>query len=629
MYLSIVISLLAMARFKPEVPPPSLHGSTTARQEEISKADLEVATRRINTLLMAKEFGKAESVALALASDYPKSVQALKLLALFFSRVGKGKGAAKAFAKITKLKPSDADAHNNLGLCLFALEQFDQAIACYRKALSLRPKFGACHMNLGIVCEKKRMFSEAARSYRKALEFGENSISIFLRLARTLVRHGDTEAAISCYRRALELYPHSLEAWGELGILFKRNERNQEAISCYQKALEIDPDNPGLLSNLGNAWTAKGDLDQALEFHVRAVELNDENAVAQCNLAAVYKELGHMEKALACLRRAIKLDPDNPAVQIGSGFIHLSLGNYLEGWKYFEARKLINPEKYVAIEEGREWRGQPLEGKGLLVYADQGIGDKLQFIRFLANEKFSRTRIALAMQRSLQSLLRTFPSNIELVDFDSASREEFDFENHLLSLPRWLGIGFSDTAFSTPYLFPEIARVEKWKKRIGDHGFRIGIAWQGNPNSPVDEGRSVHVSSFLQLSKITDVRLISLQKGYGSDQLKSLPSGSSIESFEDEIDRGDDAFVDTAAIIDSLDLVVTTDTSIAHLAGALAAPVWLLLKKVPDWRWGLSGDTTPWYSSMKIFRQDHIGEWEPVFQRVASEIAKIHENQSI
>ena len=258
----------------------------------------------------------------------------------------------------------------------------------------------------------------------------------------------------------------------------------------------------------------------------------------------------------------------------------------------------------------------------LLVFSEQGLGDVIQFVRYLPLLLEREANVTFLTSAKLIRLLRPLTAKIAVI---SATNENaiYDFQCALVSLSHQFNTNLSSIPNQVPYLAAEEELVARWKAGIGEHGFKIGIAWQGNPRAPIDQGRSIPVAEFVPLSGLPGVRLISLQKHYGLDQLALLQPDSKLETLGDDCDNGPDAFVDTAAVMESLDLIITSDTSIAHLAGALGRPTWVVLRHVPDWRWMLDRDDSPWYPTMRLFRQSARDDWRSVFAAIERELRSL------
>jgi hypothetical protein len=299
------------------------------------------------------------------------------------------------------------------------------------------------------------------------------------------------------------------------------------------------------------------------------------------------------------------------------------MGRYREGlsdyeWRW-EARDSPSRRPDINVPT---WQGEDLTGRHLLVFSEQGLGDVIQFVRYLPLLAERGGKIAFLVPAKLTRLLRPSIRALEII---SALNEvhHLDLQVALISLPFRFDTELSSVPNKVPYLKAEPELEARWSARIGAHGFKIGIAWQGNPSGTIDEGRSVPLQDFVPLSRIPGVRLISLQKHVGLDQLADLPKDAEIETLDDDFDSGPDAFIDTAAVMTTLDLIITADTSIAHLAGALGRPTWVALKHVPDWRWLLDREDCPWYPTMRLFRQPRRDDWASVFARIDQELKSL------
>jgi hypothetical protein len=268
------------------------------------------------------------------------------------------------------------------------------------------------------------------------------------------------------------------------------------------------------------------------------------------------------------------------------------------------------------VLQAAEWRGEPLEGRSLVVYSEQGLGDTIQFVRFLPELVRRGAQLTFLCHPNLMRLFKPLAAEFEMAGSLAADRR-FDVQCALMSLPLRLNMPVARPEQS--YLSPEADLAAQWRARIGTHGLKVGLCWQGNPKGRIDEGRSIPLQKYLPLASVPGVRLISLQRSHGLEQLEHLPAGMTVETLGD-FDTGGDAFIDTAAIMTTLDLVITSDTAIPHLAGALGVPAWVALKHVPDWRWMLERDDSPWYRSLKLFRQPKPGDWDSVVAAMADSL---------
>ncbi|HEX2940005.1 MAG TPA: tetratricopeptide repeat protein, partial [Rhodopila sp.] len=404
-------------------------------------------------------------------------------------------------------------------------------------------------------------------------------------------------SAIELLQQVLRARPNDAAAWQTLGHALSDHGQPTEAIDAYAKALRLRPDLPDIRNNLGTALRQAGRLEEA-EAELRQAP---PEPYALVNLSSVQKERARFPEAEATLRRALQLAPDHPVLRYNWALLMLLLDRPAEAWDGWEHRFAASAVPGRAFTQP-QWRGEPLGDRTLLVHFEQGLGDTLQFCRYLPALP---GKVVFEAPPQLIRLLSSNPAMPPLVP--SGDRlPAFDVVAPLLSLPARTRIA----AAEPPYLFAEPDRVAQWRERIGSHGLRVGIAWQGFSGRHEDKGRSLPLSCFQPLAELPGVRLISLQKGEGEEQIAASPF---VVETLDGLDAGPDAFLDTAAVMTVMDLVISSDTSIAHLAGALGRPVWVALRQVPDWRWMLGRADTPWYPSMRLFRQPQDGAWGPVF----------------
>lgn len=389
--------------------------------------------------------------------------------------------------------------------------------------------------------------------------------------------------------QALQLQPNCAVAHHVLGTICLEQGRPKEAIDRLARALTIRPDLARSHHALGRCHMFQGDPATALEHFNRALFLQPGFAQA------------HFARAQALLK----------------------LGRFAEGWPEYEWRWPCNLVARPSIPCPR-WDGSPLNGRSILVHTEQGLGDVLQFIRLLPLLQLAPIgagRVIFACQTALQPLLRNLPSVDEWFPIGQPGPINFDLYTPLLSLPGLLGIDEAKIPRDVPYITANQARVEQWRQLISTlSGFKVGLCWQGSPTFPGDTFRSIPLKNFAPLANVSGVTLLSLQKGAGEEQIEPNRHILPLKTFG-ELDR-DGAFIDRAAIMQHLDLVITSDTSVAHLAGALGRPVWVLLSIGCDWRWLVGRCDSPWYPSMRLFRQSSPGDWPSVFQEVAAALAE-------
>ena len=338
--------------------------------------------------------------------------------------------------------------------------------------------------------------------------------------------------------------------------------------------------------------------------------------------------LGRLEEAIDACRKAIFIEPGSPVATFNMGTMLLTLGNFREGWQAYNYRYAMHGEKWLREEaHAAPWTGEALAGKSILILGEQGNGDQLQFARYLPDLNDLGASVSYLVPRKLHRLFRTLGGSITLLS-EIPQNSRFDFQCPLMNLPgvfEHLGLPIPN---KMPYLAAEPGRVASWKSRIGDHGFRVGIVWQGNRYDG-DNVRSYPLDALRPLAAIPGVRLISLQINGGTEQLENLPPEMRVERLDPDFDTGEDGFLDAAAVIEVLDLVVTCDTSIAHLSGALGRPVWIALNEAPEWRWQRHRDDSVWYPTARLFRQEEKDDWKGLFLRMAEALAEVLGNGAI
>jgi hypothetical protein len=428
-----------------------------------------------------------------------------------------------------------------------------------------------------------------------------------------LLALGRPGEALQSFDRAIAVRPDFAEAFNNKANALKAMDRWTEALTHYDSAIALKPDYVSAICNQGNVLQRLASFEDAVRCYDRAIGIDANNGDAYANRAVALSNLGRNDEAVEDYRRLSSLRPDRPEALYDMAVTLLRMERFEEGWPLFEWRKTLPNSAGFRECSQTSWLGEEdIAGKTLLVEAEQGFGDTIQFCRYVAALKRSGAHIVFSVPDRLVRLLRGSDIPADIV---GASGEPPHFDRHisLLSLPLALKIFAVEPC--APYLFAERDLVAKWRGRIAGSAFKIGISWQGNRNSPADVGRSFDVGHFAAISGIANVRLISLQKNHGADQLAVPAGGLQVETL-DHVDSGGDAFVDTAAIMENLDLVITSDTAVAHLAGALGRPVWLAVKSWPDWRWFGGRSDSPWYPTMTIFRQKFPGDWSGVFDDI-------------
>ena len=393
------------------------------------------------------------------------------------------------------------------------------------------------------------------------------------------------------------------------------------AVACFERAAEARPGNGEILYNLGNGLLAAGRLAEAERTLRLALDTDPGHLRARTNLGVAQKEQGRLDEAIETFGAVIREAPDSADAHWNRALALIMAGRFDEGWREYEWRRRIAGFSMCPIE-GRDWDGRAYPGRTLLVHAEQGLGDTIQFARYLPMAADPGGKLVFVCQQPLKALL----AGLGGIDgkFELCGSEErlppFDIQAPLMSLPHLLDLGQPVWPVDGPYLQAEPARMTRWAERLGGGDrLNIGICWQGRTGYKADRRRSIPLETFAPLADIDGVRLISLQKGHGAEQRRAPGWRARVREPGLDMDA-DGAFLDSAAIIRTLDLVITSDTAIAHLAGALGARTWLMLAHMPDWRWGREGTRSPWYPAMRLFRQARPGDWAGVMSDVTKQL---------
>jgi tetratricopeptide (TPR) repeat protein len=495
-----------------------------------------------------------------------------------------------------------------------------EAQSLYEQILQADPAHAGAYLFLGAIAHEQGRHQEALDLVRQALALNPADPAYHYNFGNILTEQGHRAEAVAAYERALQLNPHYARAHNNLGFVLMALERRQEALACFENALRLDPRCDDALYNMGLVLVDLGELESAATSFQQALTLRPQDAGICLNLGHVLAAQGKGAEAAEHYNQALRLPPDQAKSRWNRGVLRLAQGDLARGWLDYEHRWGV-PGVVKRYADFPRWDGSPFAGKTLLVYAEQGLGDTLQFVRYLPLVKQRGGAVLFECQPSLLAALAS-ARGIDHLFARGATPPPFDLQVPLLSLPGMFGTTLDTVPANVPYLWADAARVQTWRERLGSvRGFKIGISWQGGTARKNDSLRSVPLAQFLTLAQLDSVRLVSLQKGQGTEQLGPWRDKLGIVDFGDQLDA-DGAFTDTAAILMNLDLLVAVDTATAHLAGALGVPVWTVLNFMPDWRWLLDRNDSPWYPTMRLFRQTRPGDWDEVFERVAAGLTR-------
>jgi tetratricopeptide (TPR) repeat protein len=476
---------------------------------------------------------------------------------------------------LTARMPERAAAWFLLGRVRHAAGDLDAAIDFLRKAIALDPRLAPAHSDLGIFLQGRGQLAEAEACYRRAIEIVPNFAAAMSNLGAVLAERGRLEEASGWYSRAIGERNDFADAHNNLGSTLSKLDRIEEAEALHRRAIALKPDFPDAHYNLGVALHGQGRFDEALASYDEAARLNPEFVDARWNRA----------------------------------FLLLTMGRFAEGWREHEWRWRRKQQPPRSFPEPL-WKGEPIAGRTILLHAEQGTGDTLQFVRYAPLVAARGARVLLQVPRALRRLVRASLDGAIEVLAEGDLLPPFDLHSPLLSLPLAFATTLDMVPASIPYLKSDATTAARWRARIGTQpGLKVGLVWAGNAQHKNDRNRSIALERLLPLVDGVKARWFSLQVGERAGDLARVAPGR----LENLADRFTD-FADTAAAVDNLDLVISVDTAVAHLAGALGKPVWILLPAVPDWRWLLARSDSPWYPTARLFRQPARGDWESVVQ---------------
>lgn len=642
--------------------------------------------KRIDTfwdLFEAGQFEQAEQVALALTHDFPQLAEPSYLLGSLYQTRGDDRRAETYYTRALQLDSNHLASLNNLGVLLTRLERRDEAIVLLEKKVALNPQDAHGHSNLANALASVGRLEEAFSHYEQALRLNPNFLEALINCASYRLLVNQPELALPLLERAAALQPGSWQAHVSLGQALVRLKRSSEAIPHFQEARRLRPDDPDILTQLGHAHLDVKDypaaavvlkecaerfpdyvpvfkqlgvlcfklnrLAEAATFLQHFLSRQPYNAEGLLNLGFVYTTMGRYTEALPLLLESIRLDPNLVEAHNSLGILHGRQGYDAESVAYFERALEMKPDHWemhanramILLRQARfdegwpeyenrlkllppppsaapHWQGEDPRGKTILLTWEQGLGDTIHFIRYAPLVKDRGVRVLAAVQKSLIPLLGSVAGIDEILPHDGPLPPH-DFQIAMASLPHRLG----SLEAPVPYLTAEPERIERWQKELSAiAGFRIGIAWQGDPSFGGDKHRSVPLRYFAALAEVPGVTLISLQKYVGMEQIAENAQRVPFQEWGSRLDN-EGAFLDTAAVMAGLDLVIASDSAALHVAGALGIPVWMPTSFAPDWRWFREGETSLWYPTLRLFRQKTLDDWGEVFDRMATELRLI------
>ncbi|HLK61642.1 MAG TPA: tetratricopeptide repeat protein [Chthonomonadaceae bacterium] len=592
--------------------------------------------QQADRLLLSGQLSQAEKLCRRVLGQKPDHEEALMLLGTVFLQQAKKGAAVECYLKAAALQPRSAAGQTALGMAAHVQGQYAQAAMYFQMALELEPDAEETRvllnntlLALGKPLDTGRLVADtllapagapvgrpSAPSPQPALP--RNAAEREFDLGVVLLKEQQFVGAEARFRKAVALRPNYPDALNNLGFTLRMLGRLEESVDAYRRALELRADTPLVYDSLGISLQMLYRFTEAEAIYARALEIAPNDPIIHRNRGVLYLSQNRCEAAAQCFRQALTLQPDSAEAQMNLGITLLKQGQFEEGWAAYAAR--LKMQATVMDTLAPRWDGSPLEGRTILLYAEQGLGDAIQFVRYIPLVKACGGRVVLVCQAGLKRLFANLEGVEELVEgtpTGAATLPPFQVQASLLSLPEQLQTRLETIPSPVPYLHPETEKQRDWQHRLAAYpGFKVGIVWAGNPEFGNDRNRSCRLSDFTPHIGLPGVQLFSLQKDAAALQIANLPKPDTLTDLAPDLHD----FTDTAAVIANLDLVISVDTSVAHLAGAMGAPVWTLLPFAPDWRWLLDRADTPWYPTMRLFRQPQPTDWASVFQQVTAEL---------
>jgi tetratricopeptide (TPR) repeat protein len=553
--------------------PAAPAGPATAAAAELAEAERHVRAGRLKDAIAAYERVLARE---------PGNSLALNNLGVALRRAGEAERAVRCFAAAVRHNPRNADAHYNLGNALRDAKRHDDAIECYRRALKLNPRYAAAYVNLALALKAAKRVADARR----------------------------------CLVAGLRALPDAAMLHLELGILLWEQRQDEAALAHYRKALALEPTSHKIRHNIAAVLLRLDRYAPALEAGREAIRAEANHAESHAILGQALCALGRLDEAEASLRRAIALDADNLSANLGLARVLLLGGRFKEGWPAYEVRwkRATTPRPQWPKPA---WEGEDIKGRTLLLYTEQGFGDTIQFIRYAALLRDRGARVILSCEPPLARLMATVDGVAQVIA-RGGTVPDFDRHAALLSVPRILGTERDTIPAAVPYIRAPEAQPQRAPRprRV------VGIAWAGSGQHENDRNRSIALKTLLPALDLPGLDFVSLQfDGRGGEIAREI-AGLGAEALTPSVMGRVKDFADTAALLPRIDLVISVDTAVAHLAGAMARPVWVLLPFAPDWRWMLERADSPWYPTMRLYRQTAPGNWSSVIERVHEDLAK-------
>jgi tetratricopeptide (TPR) repeat protein len=591
-------------------------------QPQLQPAECADMLRRALALHQSGQLAEAEKLYAAVLAAQPEQFDALHLYGVLMHQRGEHAQALGLIARALKSNARSAPAHSNYGNVLAILNRHEEAVASYDQALALSPDYAEALFNRGNTLIQLGRVDEALASYDKAVACKPRYAEALIGQGNALYALGRFAEALGSFERVLALAPNFAEIHNNCGNALWRLKRPREALARYDAALALKPNYADAHNNRGNALLDLNQTEDALQSVDHALALKPDYPDALVNRGNALHDLGHDGEALASFERAIALNPQLAEAHWNKALLHLSRGEYETGWPGYEWRwrRAGATSRDFAQDQ---WRGEDIGGKTILLHAEQGFGDVIQFARYIPMVAARGAKIILEVPEALMPLLGGLDGVTAMLR-RGESLPPFDLHCPLMSLPLAFGTTLATIPAAVPYLRAPDERMNTWRARLPRTTKpRVGLVWSGKPSHNNDHNRSLALSQLTPLLALAGVEFVSLQRDLRDTDRAVLAKFPAMLRLDEALAD----FADTTAIIEQLVLVISADTAVAHLAGALGKLVWILLPFVGDWRWLTGRDDSPWYPTARLFRQSALGDWDSVIARLVAELAAMAKRQ--
>jgi Tfp pilus assembly protein PilF len=567
----------------------------------------------------AGHLGAAEQLYRQVLQSESGHADTLNMWGILAQQTGRLDFAKELLDRAVAQNPRNPEFHTNLGNVLNAQGKLDEAVSAYLMALRLKPDLVIAHFNLALVRRTQGDSDKAITSLGQALKYQPGNVEARCNLGLILKEQGRLAEAIDCFELALQHRSDHAEAWCNLGIAHNANGNRSVAVECFTKAIILKPNLVEAINGLGTVFTDLDHHTDTVAWFVRALACLPSYPAAYHNLGNALREQNRLDEAIVCLDRAVSLEPGLADAHYTRSLLLLQKGEFRRAWADYEWRWLVTRVAKVPMRKYPQalWQGDAANGRTILLWLEQGAGDSIQFVRFAVELQRLGWRVIVEARPDLARLFRSMPG-IEVISA-GAAEPHFDVHCPLLSLPRGLG---GVIPAQIPYLHADPVLVEDWRLRLAaSDGLKVGIAWRGSALQKRDWRRSASARIFADLLDLPGLCVVNLQKQASADELAVFAERGLFLDADPELQD----FADTAGLIANLDLVISVDTSVCHLAGAIGARVWTMLDFAPDWRYASIDNFCPWYPTMRLFRQPLPGRWDLLAHSVREELKAVRD----